>query len=59
MTTGTVHTFNARRGRGTVRCAGGALVPFSSSVPVRVGDAVRFSVIGGLAGTYARNLRAA
>ena len=59
MTTGTVHTFNAKRGHGLVRCSGGALVPFSSSSPLQIGTAVTFSVIGGLAGTYARDLREA
>lgn len=59
MTTGTILSFDAKRGRGTVRCAGGALVPFSTSLPVRVGDTVSFSVIGGLTGTYAKGLRAA
>ena len=59
MTTGTIHTFDSNRGRGTVRCSGGALVPFSTSLPVRVGDTVTFSVIGGLTGTYAKGLRSA
>jgi cold shock CspA family protein len=59
MTTGTVHTFNPRRGRGLVRSTGGSLVPFSTREPIAAGDRVRFSVCGGMAGVYARGVRAA
>ena len=58
MTQGTVHTFDPRRGRGTVRI-GGAIVPFSTPEPVAVGDRVAFSVIGGLTGVYAKGVRSA
>ena len=59
MTIGTVHTFDARRGRGLLRARGGALVPFSTRRPRAVGDRVTFSVVGGMAGTYAKGVRTA
>ena len=59
MTYGTVHTFDPRRGRGTARFASGALVPFSSPVPVSVGDRIALSVTGGMAGVYGRLVLAA
>ena len=53
MTTGTIHTFDAHRGTGTVRVATGAVFPFSSRAPLAAGDAVSFSLVGGIAGVYA------
>lgn len=56
MTTGTVHTFDAHRGTGTVRVATGAVFPFSSRTSLAAGDAVSFSLVGGIAGVYALNV---
>ncbi len=56
MTTGTVHTFDAHRGTGTVQTATGAVFPFSSRTSLAAGDAVSFSLVGGLAGVYALNV---
>ena len=58
MTTGTVSTFDARRGTGTLRASTGATFPFSSkSALLAVGEAVSFSLVGGLAGVYALNVQ--
>lgn len=59
MTIGTVHTFDARRGRGTLRARGGAIVPFSTRERLAIGDRVAFTVFGGITGTYAKGVRAA
>ena len=53
MTTGIIHSFNTRRGTGTVRTATGAAFPFSSRARLSAGEAVSFTLVGGLAGVYA------
>lgn len=57
MTTGTVHSFDARRGTGTVQTATGTVFPFSSKhAALAAGESVSFSLVGGLAGVYALNV---
>lgn len=53
MTTGTVHTFDATHGTGTLRCPSGTRVPFSTLAPLHIGDTVTFRLVGGIAGLYA------
>lgn len=54
MTTGTIYSFDADHGTGTVQAASGAVFPFSSkNAALAAGDEVSFSLVGGIAGVYA------
>lgn len=58
MTTGTITSFNAARGTGTVACTSGGRFPFTArGASLAVGDAVTFRATGGLAGLYALDVR--
>ena len=60
MTIGTVSAFDTARGTGTITCASGARLPFSTRTQqLAVGDRVQFRPTGGLTGPAAARVERA